>query len=163
MQTGPVERGSGSVDDGAQSSFENVRSRASRAARSWQPVALKEIPISQSQVIALEEQGWEAFSSSGEAARAFYEGVLARTVVMLLPGGLVLDDRAAIVNSMSGQPWSSHELEDVRSFQPTGDTVIVTYGVVARRNEHEYSALMSSVYVRRDDGWRLTFHRQSPR
>ena len=101
--------------------------------------------MSQTDVIALEEQGWEALSSGGEAARAFYERVLDRTVVMLLPGGLVLDDRAVIVSSMSGQPWSSYELEDLRSFQPTEDTAVVTYGVVAQRNEQEYSALMSSV------------------
>jgi hypothetical protein len=119
--------------------------------------------MSQTDVIALEEQGWEALSSGGEAARAFYERVLDRTVVMLLPGGLVLDDRAVILSSMSGQPWSSYELEDLRSFQPTEDTAVVTYGVVAQRNEQEYSALISSVYVRRDDEWRLTFHQQTPR
>ena len=65
--------------------------------------------MSQTDVVALEEQGWEALSSGGEAARAFYERVLDRTVVMLLPGGLVLDDRAVIVSSMSGQPWSSYD------------------------------------------------------
>jgi hypothetical protein len=61
---------------------------------------------------------------------------------MLLPGGLVLDDRAVIVNSMSGQPWSSYELEDLRSFQPTEDTAVVTYGVVAQRDEQQYAALV---------------------
>jgi hypothetical protein len=117
----------------------------------------------QSELIGLEEQGWEALSSGGEAARAFYERVLDRTVVMLLPGGLVLDERAAIIDSMSGQPWSSYELQDMQSFHPTQDTAVVTYGVVAQRDAQEYSALMSSVYVRREDGWRLTFHQQTPR
>ena len=114
-------------------------------------------------LIALEQQGWEALSSGGEAARAFYERVLDRTVVMLLPGGLVLDDRAAIVDSMSGEPWSSHALQDVQAFQPTEDTAVVTYGAVAQRDSQTYSALMSSVYVRREDGWKLTFHQQTPR
>jgi hypothetical protein len=82
---------------------------------------------------------------------------------MLLPGGLQLDDRAVILDSMSGQPWSSYELEGVQSFQPTEDTAVVTYGVVAQRGEQEYSALVSSVYVHRADGWRLTFHQQTPR
>lgn len=119
--------------------------------------------MSVSRVIALEEQGWEALSAGGETARAFYERVLDRTVMMLLPGGLVLDDRKMIVNSMSGPPWSSHELEDLRSFQPTEDTAVVTYGVVARRDDEAYAALISSVYVRRDDEWKLTFHQQTPR
>ena len=115
------------------------------------------------ELLALEEQGWHALSSGGEAARAFYERVLDRTVVMLLPGGVVLDERATIIDSMSGQPWSSYELRDVRLLQPTQDTGVVIYGVMARRDAVEYSALISSVYVRREEGWRLTFHQQTPR
>ena len=83
---------------------------------------------------------------------------------MLLPGGLVLDERATIVRSMSGQPWSSYELEDLRELQPTPDAGVVTYGVVAQREgAAEYSALMSSVYARREDGWKLVLHQQTPR
>ena len=119
--------------------------------------------MSQDQVIALEEQGWEALSSDGETARVFYERVLDRSVVMILPGGLTLDDRAVIIDSMSGQPWSSYELADLRSFQPTEDTAVVTYGVVAERDSQAYSALMSSLYVLRDGEWKLTFHQQTPR
>jgi Domain of unknown function (DUF4440) len=122
-----------------------------------------ESPMPQDELIALEEQGWNALSSDGAAARAFYERTLDRAVVMLLPGGLVLDDRDAIVDSMSGQPWSSFELEDVRVFQPTDDTGMVTYGVLARRDGQEYSALLSSLYARRESGWKLTFHQQTPR
>ena len=120
--------------------------------------------MGQSELIELEEQGWRALSSSGEAAAEFYQRVLDDTVVMLLPGGMVLDDRAAIVQSMSGQPWSSFELQDPRVIQPTADTAVVTYGVVAQREGAlEYSALMSSMYVRRPNGWKLTFHQQTLR
>jgi hypothetical protein len=119
--------------------------------------------MSQNEAIALERQGWEALSSGGEGARAFYDRILDHTVVMLLPGGLVLDDREMAVDSMSGQPWSSYELEDLQSFQPTEDTTVVRYGVVAHRDQQRYSALMSSVYVRREEGWKLAFHQQTPR
>ncbi len=119
--------------------------------------------MAQEELIALERDGWEALSTSGEAARAFYERVLDRTVVMLLPGGMVLDERGAIVDSMSGPPWSTFELDDLRCLLPTSDTGVVTYGVVARRGSQEYSALMSSVYVRRESAWKLTFHQQTPR
>jgi hypothetical protein len=119
--------------------------------------------MGRNELVALEEDGWRALSSSGEAAREFYERVLDHTVVMLLPGGMVLDDRAAIVASMAGPPWSSYELDDVRCLQPTPDTGIVAYGAVARRGAQEYSALMSSIYVRREDGWKLVFHQQTAR
>jgi hypothetical protein len=114
-------------------------------------------------LIELEHQGWTALSSSGADARRFYERVLDEQIMMLLPGGLVLDDRAAAIDSMSGQPWSAYELEDMRVLQPTRDTAVVTYGVVAERDEQQYSAVMSSVYVRRQDGWKITFHQQTPR
>jgi hypothetical protein len=113
--------------------------------------------------MVLERQGWKALSDTGAAASRFYEAVLDQRVVMLLPGGMVLDDRAEIVNSMSSRPWSGYTLEDVRCFQPVPDTAIVTYGVVAQRDGEAYSALMSSVYVRREQGWKLACHQQTPR
>jgi hypothetical protein len=53
---------------------------------------------------------------------------------MLLAGGLVLDERAAVIDYMSGQSWSSYELGDVRSFRPMEDTAAMTYAVVAQRD-----------------------------
>jgi hypothetical protein len=117
----------------------------------------------ENRLVELEEQGWRALSESGAAAREFYERVLDRAVVMLLPGGMVLDDRAAIIEAMSGKPWSSYQLRDLRAFHPTPDTGVVTYEVSAQRDGGPpYSALLSSLYVRRDDGWKLTFHQQTP-
>jgi Domain of unknown function (DUF4440) len=81
---------------------------------------------------ALEQQRWEALASGAAAAVAFYQRVLHHTVVMLLPGGLVLDDRDAILDSMSGAPWSSYHLSDWRVFHPVPDTAVVAYSAVAR-------------------------------
>ncbi len=113
--------------------------------------------------IALEEQGWTALSTGGEVARAFYDDVLDDPLVMLLPGGIVLDDRGAALDAMSGPLWSSYGLEDMRLRQLTDDIGVVIYGVVAERNDERYSALVSSTYVRRADGWKLTVHQQTPR
>ena len=110
----------------------------------------------------LEEHGWEALSTPGAGAR-FYREVLDGEVVMLLPGGLALRDRDTIIDSMSGPPWTSYRLEDLIEHRPTPDTALVAYGVVARRGDGEYSALVSSLYVRREEGWRMAFHQQTPR
>ncbi|HEX6877110.1 MAG TPA: nuclear transport factor 2 family protein [Nocardioidaceae bacterium] len=119
--------------------------------------------MSEENLVDLEERGWRALSTSGASARAFYESVLDRTVVMLLPGGMVLDDRATILDSMSGQPWSFYDLTDLRELRPTRDTGLVTYRAFAHREgAGPYSALVSSLYARRDDGWRLIFHQQTP-
>lgn len=119
--------------------------------------------MSEHDLTALERRGWDALSADGEAAREFYERVLDERVVMLLPGGMVLDDRAGIIESLSGRPWSRYALDDLRAFQPTEDLGIVTYGAVARRDGEEYSALVSSVYVLRGGAWRLALHQQTPR
>ena len=112
----------------------------------------------------LEEQGWRALSSDSKRAVDFYQEVLDDAVVMLLPGGLALTDRDVIVASMGGRPWTAFRLEDPQVLRPTRDTGIVTYGVVAQREgAPEYSALVSSLYVHRDDGWKLAFHQQTPR
>jgi hypothetical protein len=115
------------------------------------------------ELAVLEREGWDALSTSGEAARAFFEHVLDDNVVMLLPGGTALDERAGIIESMSGQPWTRFSLGDVRTFRPTPVTGLVTYGVDAERDGQTYSALMSSLYVRRDTGWKMAFHQQTPR
>jgi hypothetical protein len=114
------------------------------------------------ELIRLEERGWEALSTPGGGPE-FYGEVLDDDVVMLLPGGIVLDERGAALDAMSGPPWSAHHLEHLGEHRPTADTGLVTYGVVATRGELEYSALVSSLYVRRDDGWRMAFHQQTPR
>jgi hypothetical protein len=119
--------------------------------------------MTEDELTGLERQGWDALSTDGETARAFYDKVLDEHAVMLLPGGMVLDDRATMAESMSGQPWSRYALDNVRCFRPTADTGVVTYGAVAERDGQAYSALMSSLYVRRKDGWRLAFHQQTPR
>ena len=113
--------------------------------------------------VDLEQQGWTALSTDGQAARAFYDRVLDRKPVMFLPGGQTMDDRDAIIESMSGLSWSSYELEDLQSLRPIPDVAVVIYAVVAHRDAQRYTALLSSMYVRRQDGWKLAFHQQTPR
>ncbi len=111
----------------------------------------------------LERRGWEALSTAG-AGGAFYDEVLDDEPVMLLPGGMLVTDRAAMVEAMSGPPWSSFALEDVAVRLLGDDVGVVTYGVVAQRgDEPPDSALMASTDVRRPAGWRLAVHQQTPR
>lgn len=66
--------------------------------------------------------------------------------------------------SVSAQPWSSYHLHDLRVFQLTPGTGMVVYEATAEREgDPPYSALMSSLYVRRPDGWKLAVHQQTPR
>ncbi len=113
-------------------------------------------------LVELEERGWAALSADGATAADFYRRVLDDAVVMVLPGGMVLTDRDQIIEAMRGQPWASFRLEEPRVLRPTADTGVVTYGVVAHREgAPQYSALMSSLYVRRGEHWKLALHQQT--
>lgn len=114
------------------------------------------------ELIDLERQAWVALSSSGDAAAAFYEQVLADDVLMLLPGGMVIRDRAQVVDSMRGAPWDAFELADERVLELADDAAAVTYRATARRGGDDYEALFNSTYVRVDGAWRLALHQQTP-
>lgn len=115
------------------------------------------------ELIALETDGWQALSTDAAAAAGFYGRVLDDAVVMLLPGAMRLTDREAILQSMGVAPWTSFALEDPQVVRLGADGALVVYGVVAEREGGAYSALVSSGYVRRDGGWRMAFHQQTPR
>ena len=59
------------------------------------------------ELLDLEREGWDALSTDGDAATAFYDRVLADDVLMLLPGGMVIDDRSTVVESMERVPPGS--------------------------------------------------------
>lgn len=113
-------------------------------------------------LLDLERRAWEALSTDGDAAAAFYGSVLDDEVLILLPGGLVVDDRQSVIDSMRGAPWDSFELADERVLEVDDRTAIVAYRATARRADDEYRALLNSTYVRRDDGWKLVLHQQTP-
>lgn len=116
-----------------------------------------------SELIALETQGWQALSASRAAAAQFFRRALDDDPVFVLPGGTVLDDRDSIVQSVSGQPWSTYELSDLKVLQPAPGTAIVVYAATATRDGNPpYSALMTSTYIRRPAGWKLAMHQQTP-
>lgn len=111
----------------------------------------------------LEREGWAALVAGGSSARQFYDRVLDdHDVLMLLPGGLVLDDRAFILQTIGDSPWSAAELADVRVTRPAADVGLVAYSAVAHRGETAYSGVFASLYVRRGEEWRMAFHQQTP-
>lgn len=115
------------------------------------------------ELIALERRGWEALATSGEAAADFYRQVLDDDIAMVFPGGMSIFDRDTVVESMGGEPWSSFDLSDVHVLMPVADVGIITYRSTSQRGDQPpYVALITSLYTRRGDVWRLTLHQQTP-
>jgi len=113
-------------------------------------------------LLALERSAWEALSTSGDAAAEFFERVLAEEVLMLLPGGMVIDRRDDVIDAMRGEPWTSFELSDERVLDLGSSSAVVAYEATARRGDDAYTALFNSTYVREGDSWRLALHQQTP-
>jgi hypothetical protein len=107
------------------------------------------------QILDLEEQFWR-----GDAA--VYRRNLAADALMVFEPLGVLDRDAIIASIEGGQRWVDVSFDDVRLVRLTDDTSVVTYRAHGRREgEATYTALVSSVYVRRDGDWQLAFHQHT--
>jgi hypothetical protein len=114
-------------------------------------------------LIALEEQGWRALSTGREAAKAFYDAVLADEAVMVFPGGMLIEGKAQILQSIDAQPWSSFHLDGPRVIGLADNAAVVVYRVTAQRGgAAPYAALISSAYALRQGEWKLVVHQQTP-
>lgn len=59
--------------------------------------------------------------------------------------------------------WKNLRMGDRSLIQPADAVAIISYRAnVERADGVPYEALIGSVYVRRPDGWKLTFHQHSP-
>jgi hypothetical protein len=114
------------------------------------------------ELIEIEEAAWRALATSGEAASEYYAHRLASEVVILMPGGMVIDDRDRVIESMQGPPWDEFDLSDVRVLPIGTDGAALTYRIDARRGDQDYAALLNSTYRREDGEWRLALHQQTP-
>ncbi|MBD2256117.1 nuclear transport factor 2 family protein [Pseudanabaena sp. FACHB-2040] len=114
-------------------------------------------------LIALEEQGWQALSSAGEAGKRFYSSVLRDDAVMLFPGGMRLDGKEKILAALAAQPWQSFQIEESQVISFSENASAVVYKVTAQREGGDpYVALINSTYVRREGTWQLVLHQQTP-
>ena len=59
--------------------------------------------------------------------------------------------------------WRDLRVASRHLHQPAEDIALISYRAdVVRGDGEPYSALVSSAYARRADGWKLTFHQHSP-
>jgi ketosteroid isomerase-like protein len=119
--------------------------------------------ITMQTLIDLENQGWQALSSEGDAGRNFYASVLHDDAVMIFPGGLLLEGKEQILESLAAQPWKSYEIDAPRTLSLAEDAALLIYKVTSQREGDEpYEALISSAYVLDAGAWKLICHQQTP-
>jgi hypothetical protein len=111
------------------------------------------------QAWAMEEEFWEA-GTSGRTAE-FYAKVLTTDAFVVVPTGVLLrDDLVHMWHERA--PWDRYELSDRRDQLVNGETVLLSYRIVASSQETpDYRARVSSLYTW-VTGWALVFRQHTP-
>ena len=115
----------------------------------------------QAELEELERRGWDALCD-GTAAE-FYREMMTGDGVMVLANGMTMyhDD---VVEALRAAPtWDRYEIADVRLVPIDANSAALVYKGTAYRDEGEpVVAVMSSVYRRDADGWKLALYQQTP-
>ena len=109
----------------------------------------------------LEHRGWRSLcDGTGDAV---YGELMTDDALMVLAHGRVLDRRAVVASLDGAPPWASYAIEHARVVPMGGDAAALVYlGTAVREDGVPFVAWMTSVYVRRDGGWGLALHQQTP-
>ena len=113
-------------------------------------------------LLELEHKGWQSLCSSSGAD--FYGQLMTEDGVMILSHGFVLTREQVIESLNEAPPWSKYEITEERLVPLDEFSAVLVYQGTAWRDETapEFQALMSSVYVRRQNEWRLATYQQTP-
>jgi len=114
------------------------------------------------ELLDLEHRGWASLCDSTGAD--YYGRIMTTDGVMVLAHGQVLDRQAVIVSLEAAPPWRTYDISDERLVVLGDDDAVLVYTGRGYRegDEPEFTALMSSVYTRRDGAWRLALYQQTP-
>lgn len=113
------------------------------------------------ELLELEHAGWASLSDG--TGDAFYGATMTDDALMVLANGMVMDRDA--VTSALGQspPWARYAIDDVKLVEIGGDCAALVYRGTGWRDasDEPFVGAMSSVYTRRDGGWKLALYQQT--
>jgi hypothetical protein len=93
---------------------------------------------------------------------AEYDRHLDDGAAVIVPGQAL--DKDATVQAIEASPgWDELTIDDARLLETGEGGAALTYRFSGRRGtDFSYEALMTSVYARRGDEWKLVLHQQTP-
>jgi len=94
---------------------------------------------------------------------AFYRDIMTPDGVMVVADGSVMSRDEVVLALGSSPPWQSYEI-DVPRVVPIGDDAyaLIYRGTGRRPDRTPFVAMMTSVYVRAGDDWKLALFQQTP-
>lgn len=113
-------------------------------------------------LLALEHQGWESLCTGDGAS--FYGHTMTPDGMMVLAHGQALTKEEVIASLSDAPPWERYEIRDAQLIPLDPSGAILTYTGSAHRHGDStpFRALMSTIYVRQDDEWRIALYQQTP-
>ncbi|MGY6651443.1 hypothetical protein ACXIZN_04685 [Amycolatopsis sp. TRM77291] len=111
----------------------------------------------------LEQRAWRVLTADPAAARSFYETILDDRIVVLLADRSPIQEREVALSALCGDKWDACRLDGLSATRISPAVGFVSYGMVATKDGTPYAAQVSSVYVSRDDSWKLRFHQHTRR
>ena len=74
-----------------------------------------------------------------------------------------MSNKDVAATAKDGNRWQDLEIELKGLIEPADDVAILSYEANATRSNGEpYAALVSTGYAKRDNGWKMMFHQQTP-
>lgn len=115
----------------------------------------------QAALVALERRGWDSLCDS--TGDAFYGQVMTEDAVMVLANGEIMDRDTVVAALGQAPPWRTYDITDIRLVHAGPGSAALVYRGTAYREADEpaFIGLMSSVYVWRNDEWRLALYQQT--
>lgn len=111
----------------------------------------------ESELLETEERFWQ---SSGDTE--FWVTHFNDEGVVALPMGL-MEKTAVIQRQENARPWSDFAIKDAHVVDLGDDVASISYTAAGRRDgEPDYSAVVTSVYAKRNGEWQLMVHQQTP-
>jgi hypothetical protein len=107
-------------------------------------------------LFAMERKLW----SGGKAE---YQRTLDDKCLIAFTAMAGVSSRDEIADQAGANRWQDLKITDEGFLQPTDDVALLTYHASAAQTKGEpYEARVSSGYVRRNGGWKMMFHQQTP-
>jgi hypothetical protein len=116
------------------------------------------VTATEKDLLALEKKFW-----TGDT-KFYQDNVDASALVAFSPDMAgVMSNKEIASSAGQGNRWKSLELKLKGLIEPTDDVAILSYEANATRSNGEaYAAIVSTGYARRNDGWKMVFHQQTP-
>jgi hypothetical protein len=113
------------------------------------------------QLLDLEHRGWASLCD-GTGDRVYGE-LMTDDGVMVLANGMVMTREDVVASLADAPPWDGYEVADERVVPAGPDAAALVYTGTGRRDgADDFVGVMTSLYVRNGDGWRLAVYTQTP-